>query len=120
MSVKRPVLKTTHALHTHGMGPHKEHLLTCATSEPMDSGYHVEEANHISGKKLNIMVADLSDQAPIPFNTLFINGRRAVRARYPDGNPETMGLHTNPTGYVSKADRWLPPENKGDATEIHH
>ena len=78
----------------------------------------VQDADHISGKKLNIMVADLSKQDPIPFNTLFINGRRAVRARYPDGNPETMGLHTNPTGYVSKADSWLPPENKGDATQI--
>ena len=73
----------------------------------------------ISGKKLNIMVADLSKQAPIPFTSLFINGRRAVRARYPDGNPETMGLHTNPTGYVSKADSWMPPQNKGKSEEIH-
>ena len=79
----------------------------------------VEGTDHVSGKKLNVMVADLSKQDPIPFNTLFINNRRAVRARYPDGNPETMGLHTNPTGYVSKADSWLPPENKGKATEIH-
>ena len=79
----------------------------------------VEGTDHVSGKKLNVMVADLSKQDPIPFNTLFINNRRAVRARYPDGNPETMGLHTNPTGYISKAERWLPPENKGKATEIH-
>ena len=33
----------------------------------------VQDADHISGKKLNIMVADLSKQDPIPFNTLFIN-----------------------------------------------
>ena len=62
----------------------------------------------ISGRKVNIVVADLSSQDPTPFTTLFLNGRRAVRARYPDGNPETMGLHTNPTGYVQSAVKWLP------------
>ena len=63
----------------------------------------------ISGRQVNILVADLSSQDPTPFTTLFLNGRRAVRARYPDGNPETMGLHTNPTGYVQSAVKWLPP-----------
>ena len=71
-----------------------------------------------SGKKVNIVVADLSSQHPSNFTSLFINGRRAVRARYPDGNPETMGLHTNPTGYVPSADQWLPPKEYPDATEI--
>ena len=61
-----------------------------------------------SGRKVNIIVADLSSQNPIPFTTLFFNRRRAVRARYPDGNPETMGLYTNPTGYIQKAPAWLP------------
>ena len=69
------------------------------------------EKGAISGRKLNILVADLSSQNPTPFTTLFLNGRRAVRARYPDGNPETMGLHTNPTGYVRAAVKWLPPPN---------
>ena len=64
-----------------------------------------------SGRKLNVIVADLSDQDPTPFTTLFFNGRRAVRARYPDGNPETMGLHTILTGYVSSAVKWLPAPN---------
>ena len=63
--------------------------------------------------------ADLSSQNPKAFNTLFINGRRSIRARYPDGNPETMGLHTNPTGYVSKAESWLPPDKTPAAEEIH-
>jgi hypothetical protein len=72
-----------------------------------------------SGRKVNILVADLSDQNPTPFTSLFLNGRRAVRARYPDGNPETMGLHTNPTGYVSSAVSWLPPAQKPPAEEIH-
>ena len=66
----------------------------------------------ISGKKVTIHVADLSGQELNDFGTLFINGRRAVHARYPDGNPETMGLHTNPSGYYTKAENWLPPHNK--------
>ena len=66
----------------------------------------------ISGRQVNIVVADLSSQDPTPFTTLFLNGQRAVRARYPDGNPETTGLHTNPTGYVSSAVKWLPPASK--------
>ena len=53
-----------------------------------------------------IFVTDLSQQSPIPFTQLFINSRRSVRARYPNGNPETMGAHTNPSGYYPKADKW--------------
>ena len=66
-----------------------------------------------------IYVADLSSQNPNTFTTLFINDHRANRARYPDGNPETMGLHTSPTGYVSGAESWLPPQEKPAAEEIH-
>ena len=57
-----------------------------------------------------IFMTDLSDQSPVPFTQLFINGRRAVRARYPNGNPETMGAHTNPSGYYPKADKWYTPK----------
>jgi hypothetical protein len=45
--------------------------------------------------------------SPVPrnltgFSTLYVNGRRAVRARTPDANPETQGLHTpNQTGYFA-------------------
>ena len=71
-----------------------------------------------SGRKLNIHVADLSGQDPTPFTSLFLNGRRVVRARYPDGNPETMGLHTDPSGYTT-APKWLPHIDKPPAKEIH-
>ena len=54
---------------------------------------------------LKMFVTDLTDQSPLPFNQLFIDGRRAVRARYPNGNPETTGLHTDPTGYFSAAEQ---------------
>ena len=77
------------------------------------------EATSYSGKKLEVYVADLSSQNPNTFTTLFVNDRRAIRARYPDGNPETMGLHTSPTGYVSGAESWLPPQEKPAAEEIH-
>ena len=72
----------------------------------------------ISGKKASVLVADLSSQKPTPFKSLFINGRRAVRARYPNGNPETTGLHTDPTGYTT-AIKWLPPVTKPPSHEIH-
>ena len=55
---------------------------------------------------LKMFVTDLTDQSPLPFNQLFIDGRRVVRARYPNGNPETTGLHTDPTGYFPTADQW--------------
>ena len=55
-----------------------------------------------------IFMTDLSQQSPSPFTQLFIGGRRAVRARYPNGNPETMGLYTNPTGYYPNVDKWFP------------
>ena len=77
------------------------------------------ESGCTSGKYIHIVMTDLSSQNPNSFTSLFINGRRAVRARYPDGNPETMGLHTVPTGYVSAAERWLPPVPHGPAEEIH-
>ena len=72
-----------------------------------------------SGRKLNILVADLTGQDPTSFTTLFLSRRRAVRARYPDGNPETMGLHTDPSGYAPPPVKWLPPIQKSPAQEIH-
>ena len=79
---------------------------------------HDSSGSSYSSQKVNIMVADLSDQSPNDFTSLFINNRRAVRARYPDGNPETTGLHTNPTGYVPSAVKWLPPSTKEPGKEI--
>lgn len=78
-----------------------------------------KEFSATSGKKLRILKANLSSQNPTPFSSFFMNGRRAVRARYPDGNPETIGMHTNPTGYVPSAESWLPPVQKPPAKEIH-
>ena len=100
--------------------------LSAADSGLTIAGYE-DEAPVISGGKLykfswkpyssklypdlKMFVTDLTEQSPSPFTQLFIDGRRAVRARYPNGNPETTGLHTDPTGYFSTADKWYktPP-----------
>ncbi|XP_057307634.1 uncharacterized protein LOC130645612 [Hydractinia symbiolongicarpus] len=58
--------------------------------------------------KVVIYSADLTDFQLSKFDQIFINGRRAVRARFPNVNPEIMGLHTIPTGYVPIASKWLP------------
>ena len=95
--------------------------LSAADSGLTIAGYE-DEAPVISGGKLykflwepyrsklysdlKMFVTNLADQSPLPFNELFINGRRAVRARYPNGNPETTGLHTDPTGYFPAANHW--------------
>ena len=74
--------------------------------------------NCVSGKKITIYVTDLKESNIKPFNSLFINGRRAVRARFPNGNPETTGMYTIPTGYVSKALQWLPAKPSPPAVDI--
>ena len=71
-----------------------------------------------SGKKLHIVIAVLTDQDPTTFATFFLNQRRAIRARHPDGNPETMGLYTSPTGYISRARQWLSPTMNANATKV--
>ena len=73
----------------------------------------------ISGKKVLIYYADISSYYLKKVDSVFINNRRAIRARYPNANPETMGLHTNPTGYVNNAKKWLPPHKSSAADEVH-
>ena len=54
-----------------------------------------------------------------PFRQIFVDGKREVRARFPNGNPENTGLHTVPTGYIKSAVKWLPPKEVEPAREIH-
>lgn len=68
------------------------------------------QSGHISGQKvqLNIWEADIS-QVPglskLPFDTLFMNNRRGIRARFPNGNPE---LQQTPIGFT-QASSWYAP-----------
>ena len=93
---------------------------------PADSGLTIagykDEAPVISGGKLckfswklyrsklypdlKLFVINLTEQSSLPFNQLFIDGYRVVCARYSNGNPETTGLHTDPTRYFSAAEQW--------------
>lgn len=60
-----------------------------------------------SGVKLNIYVADLSDIDidDSKFTSLFINGKRQILARYPNGNPEYTGYHTANSGFAARQGR---------------
>ena len=44
------------------------------------------------------------------FDQMFFDNNRFVKARFPNANPETQGLHTFPTGYISEAASWLQPK----------
>ena len=63
--------------------------------------------------------ADLSDENIDKIDQVFTRDGRLVRARFPNADPEKQGLHTNPTGWVPKAESWLPPRKFEDAVEIH-
>jgi hypothetical protein len=57
---------------------------------------------------------DTDKDAPSRFS------KRAIRARHPNGNPETSGLHTNPSGYMpADTARWLPEIDTPPAREVH-
>ena len=85
----------------------------------LDGHWNPEPQNGcFSGKKIDIYASDLQLPSSKSFNTLFVNGDRAVRARFPNGNPENTGLHTVPTGYVGKAEKWLPAKKSDPAIEI--
>ncbi|CAK0845156.1 unnamed protein product [Prorocentrum cordatum] len=53
----------------------------------------------------NIWVTDVASSLG-PIRGLRVGGRRAVRARYPNSDPET---DLNPAGWVSTPTRWLSP-----------
>jgi hypothetical protein len=62
----------------------------------------------------------------LPLRALFVDGRRAIRARMPDADPEIEGLHTahtgdNKTGWFGGARGWLPPPSSlaGNATIVN-
>ena len=49
--------------------------------------------------------------------SLFVDGQRAIRARYPDANPETDKF---PVGYITSATDWLPPKDYGPIKYINY
>jgi hypothetical protein len=51
---------------------------------------------------------------------VFADGARAIRARHPNANPETQGLHTPVTGYFdASSGSWLAHNSEPAASEVH-
>jgi hypothetical protein len=42
------------------------------------------------------------------FNELYIDGKRAIVAKYPNGDPSTQGLYAENPGFSFDADSWVP------------
>jgi hypothetical protein len=43
------------------------------------------------------------------FNELYIDERRAIVAKYPNGNPSTQGLYAQDPGFSYDSESWVPP-----------
>ncbi|CAF1053644.1 unnamed protein product [Adineta ricciae] len=52
------------------------------------------------------------------FNELYIDGRRAIVAKYPNGDPATQGLYAKEPGFSFDAEFWWQPEHNR-SQEIH-
>lgn len=67
------------------------------------------QSGHVSGYRTmgkNVFVADLSGQGVSSITGLQLDGVRAIRARYPNGNPETTLF---PNGWIHSDTTWTPP-----------
>lgn len=77
-----------------------------------------------SPKVNGAFVADLPASAP-NFTSLFVDGRREIRARWPNGDPETTVLHTSPSGWVDQGKaKWAShsptPSSKAETVTVKH
>ena len=52
------------------------------------------------------------------FNELYVNNQRAVRAKFPNGDPAIHGLYDK-TGWSSSAKAWSAPKQYPPSTDIH-
>ena len=52
------------------------------------------------------------------FNELYIDGKRAIIAKYPNGDPSTQGLYADNPGFSNDAKSWISPI-RNPSTEIH-
>ena len=132
----------------HWFGDHHEHMgrafesqlgaiaLTAADSNLTIAAYQGEEVVFSGGVPLDLqwsvhekMAAGTVMKARIPdsvavdwdnFNELYIDEWRAVRAKFPNGDPFLTSRLTQPTGYVDGAASWVGPDASiPPAVEIH-
>ncbi|CAF1363672.1 unnamed protein product [Adineta steineri] len=52
------------------------------------------------------------------FNELYIDGRRAIVAKYPNGDPSTQGLYAQDPGFSYESQSWISPIHN-PSVEIH-
>jgi hypothetical protein len=52
------------------------------------------------------------------FNELYIDDKRAIIAKYPNGDPSAQGLYAKDTGFSHGAQRWWPPI-RSKSVDIH-
>ena len=52
------------------------------------------------------------------FNELYIDGRRAIVAKYPNGDPSTQGLYAKDPGFSYDSQSWVSPIHN-PSVEIH-
>ena len=52
------------------------------------------------------------------FNELYIDERRAIVAKYPNGDPSTQGLYATNPGFSYDSQSWMPPIHK-TTVDIH-
>ena len=64
-------------------------------------------------------------KAPVPqsvdldqFNELYIDGRRAIVAKYPNGDPSTQGLYATNPGFSYDSESWIAPIHK-PTVDVH-
>jgi hypothetical protein len=65
------------------------------------------------------MKAELPSFAKLDhFNELYIDERRAIVAKYPNGDPSTQGMYANESGFAHDSKSW-GPSNFNPSMEVH-
>ena len=71
---------------------------------------HLQWSIHVKTPNGTIMRAQLPSSVDLDqFNELYIDGRRAIVAKYPNGDPSTQGLYATNPGFSFNAHSWFPP-----------
>ena len=96
----------------------EEHDVILSAGTPLSLNWQIYQ-NTSMGPILSAPLPSSIDTSPNHFNELYTDTRRAVRAKYPNGDPSTHGIHTNPSGYSQNTQGWLNPKVYAPATEIH-
>eukprot|EP00051_Salpingoeca_urceolata_P020613 m.311430 g.311430 ORF g.311430 m.311430 type:complete len:450 (+) comp19652_c1_seq9:217-1566(+) len=112
MARKNCTAFTWHSIHNPGDWPLKCFLRTDGFWQPET------QANHTSGLKTpprNVYVADVSHDDLKGFTGLRVNGRRGIRARFPNGDQETQLF---PDGWITGGTKWTKPGSTSSARTI--